>query len=293
LNSFGSAVSTVFGIALMFAMFSLLASVVAEIASTAFHLKASMLNRTVTSLLTGAWGRNLSPDRPHAAATIRLLSDPRVRNRFPGIQGKRPNPTSIETTLFVDLVFGYFIQPGPTNAQNTHHAIDKLPPDGLGDTLRKMWADAGHDVDNFRRLVGVWYESAMEELEQWYLRRQQLFLFGTGVVLAVGLNVSIFHAASNLWGDPTTGTAAVASCTVAGSPPASTPSQPILASAIQCQTQPIQQMFFGWHRQSLPRNFGAWLVRLLDWLIVALGVSLGAPYWFDVLAKFAKLRSTA
>jgi len=35
-----------------------------------------------------------------------------------------------------------------------------------------------------------------------------------------------------------------------------------------------------------------WLMRILGWLLTALAISLGAPFWFDVLNKFIVVRST-
>jgi hypothetical protein len=40
------------------------------------------------------------------------------------------------------------------------------------------------------------------------------------------------------------------------------------------------------------RNEPFWLLKLLGWLITGAAVSLGAPFWFDVLNKFMVVRST-
>jgi hypothetical protein len=39
-------------------------------------------------------------------------------------------------------------------------------------------------------------------------------------------------------------------------------------------------------------NFGSLLRSLLGWIITALAISLGAPFWYDLLNKFMKLRSS-
>jgi hypothetical protein len=56
----------------------------------------------------------------------------------------------------------------------------------------------------------------------------------------------------------------------------------------------------GWNRQVSdppdPRSIyitpGQWVLRVLGWLITALALSLGAPFWFDLLNKFMVVRST-
>jgi hypothetical protein len=39
-------------------------------------------------------------------------------------------------------------------------------------------------------------------------------------------------------------------------------------------------------------NFGSFLWSLLGWIITALAISLGAPFWYDLLNKFMKLRGS-
>lgn len=53
----------------------------------------------------------------------------------------------------------------------------------------------------------------------------------------------------------------------------------------------------GWTREegdprSIHITAQAWIVRLVGWLITAFAVSLGAPFWFDLLNKFIVVRST-
>jgi hypothetical protein len=64
----------------------------------------------------------------------------------------------------------------------------------------------------------------------------------------------------------------------------------------------LQQLswLIGWDRTN-PRSFpplnswadlAAWLLKLLGWLGTAVAISLGAPFWFDVLNTFLVIRST-
>ena len=46
----------------------------------------------------------------------------------------------------------------------------------------------------------------------------------------------------------------------------------------------------GW--KELPAGLMEFLKTLLGWLITAAAVSLGAPFWFDLLGKVANLRGS-
>jgi hypothetical protein len=43
--------------------------------------------------------------------------------------------------------------------------------------------------------------------------------------------------------------------------------------------------------RSVPASLPSWLAKILGILFTTIAVSLGAPFWFDVLNKFVNLRS--
>jgi hypothetical protein len=57
-----------------------------------------------------------------------------------------------------------------------------------------------------------------------------------------------------------------------------------VVEAISTASLPI-----GW--SELPRR-DQWLTMILGWLITAFAVSLGAPFWFDLLNKFINVRAS-
>jgi hypothetical protein len=48
----------------------------------------------------------------------------------------------------------------------------------------------------------------------------------------------------------------------------------------------------GWNPDKLPSSPYEWALRLLGILLTSLAVSLGAPFWFDLLNRFIVVRST-
>jgi hypothetical protein len=53
----------------------------------------------------------------------------------------------------------------------------------------------------------------------------------------------------------------------------------------------VSRQWPGWHW----KRYGGWWYQiywhLLGWLLTALAISLGAPFWFDLLNKFIVIRS--
>ncbi len=52
----------------------------------------------------------------------------------------------------------------------------------------------------------------------------------------------------------------------------------------------IGQFNLGWGK--LPQDVGGWLQKIIGLAITTLAVSLGAPFWFDVLKNLANMRNT-
>ena len=48
----------------------------------------------------------------------------------------------------------------------------------------------------------------------------------------------------------------------------------------------------GWNKDGLPDSFYGWLLRVVGLLATTLAVSLGAPFWYDILRKLLDLRKT-
>jgi hypothetical protein len=89
--------------------------------------------------------------------------------------------------------------------------------------------------------------------------------------------------------------------TTAGSPkPTPTPGCDTPECRVKENLSIIQSLGLpiGWNRSDPPdtrsiyASPGHWALRVLGWLITALALSLGAPFWFDLLNKFMVIRST-
>ncbi|RME06149.1 MAG: hypothetical protein D6816_08055 [Bacteroidetes bacterium] len=48
----------------------------------------------------------------------------------------------------------------------------------------------------------------------------------------------------------------------------------------------------GWQPGDLSVGAEDWTIRIFGWLLTALAISLGAPFWFDILKKIINIRSS-
>ncbi len=48
----------------------------------------------------------------------------------------------------------------------------------------------------------------------------------------------------------------------------------------------------GWTKASSPQRFTEWIAKIVGLIFTAFAVSLGAPFWFDILNKLSRLRGS-
>lgn len=194
-------------------------------------------------------------------------------------------------------------------------------PSEIARALAVLLEDAGGDLGKFKASIEVWFDSAMERISGWYKRRLQWVTLLLALVITVGANVDTVTVGNLLWRDPavraalvaqaqtfvqeaqqqqqkTPKTAAAGGTQEPGAPPPpparlpfesaeATPAERLEASLERIQALEIP---VGW-KQDAADPFGAIPRHLLGWLLTTLAVSLGAPFWFDMLKKVISIRA--
>ena len=163
---------------------------------------------------------------------------------------------------------------------------------------------AGTDIEAVRSNLAVWFDTAMDRVSGWYKRRTQLILFLMGLFAATALNVDAITTFVTLHRSPTLSAALVAQV------PQGKQMSDIDVSKVQDNLIAVS-FPMGWKNGVPGPQFAAcsydeqttshncngyklalWFRTLVGWLITALAVMLGAPFWFDLLAKFISIRAT-
>jgi len=172
-------------------------------------------------------------------------------------------------------------------SQGLQDAAGKHSKD-LAEVLRVLAEDAAGNIDRMRTAIETWFDSGMDRVSGWYKRWTQLWQLGIGLLLAAVLNINIVTIGLTLWHDIPLRSAIVGDAQkVAQSGPSTTFEQ-------TRQQLDEARLPIGWPSgtpfvEEKGRSFD-W-TRLPGWLLTAIGASFGAPFWFDLLGRFVKLRS--
>ncbi len=180
--------------------------------------------------------------------------------------------------------------PGLSAIESFRRGIEALENQQLKGALRAAAKLSGDDMVAVQRSIEAWYDAAMNRVSGWYKRHTQVVLLMIGIGLAAALNVDSIDLARSLATDQAKRNAYVAAASNVnawqGANTALPPEDRIgkYVAEIDKLRTPI-----GATDKRTPHDGYLFLA---GWIITAIAVSFGAPFWFDLLSKFMIVRAT-
>ena len=164
-------------------------------------------------------------------------------------------------------------------------------PDGAARVAVLSALDAGDaTLDAVRASVESWYDATMERVSGVYKRRVQLWLLSIAACVTLGLGADTFQMIATFANNPAVRAEVISQAVSSGS------SQPALPEGDEVIARRLAGLSipFGYHNapELGSEDWWLWLGAKLPGLVVTmLAISLGAPFWFDVLQKFTNIRA--
>lgn len=186
--------------------------------------------------------------------------------------------------------------------------------------LTSLIDSAAGDVARARTNIEEWYNSSMDRVSGWYKRRSHIIVLVLGFLVAVAVNADSVLIVRRLASDRALRESLVSSASLyaqeAAKTTGTTPSDINLSQECkdictdetpQCKLKKTQceiaalGLPIGWSSRSDERlrynTLGTFITyqiptHIFGWLLTALAISLGAPFWFDILNKVIVIRST-
>lgn len=280
------AIDVAVGLMFLFFLLSIICSQVNELVATLFNFRAGELKRGLEKLL----GSDLKK---------KVLEDPFVTATK---KSALRDPTYIRSRTFVRAMMNELGAEGRAPA-DVEATIEELPEPARG-TLLRLHKEVSGKLDEFKSSLEDWYDDAMTHVSGWYRRRVQRWLLVYATVLTIGLNVDTGLVARTLWEDEalraSVATAAAAVEADANEVQTEADVEERL-DALKAQLDGVSELGLpvGWVDDPKdPRAWPGWdlgadlLWRILGWAMTVAALSLGAPFWFDLLGKVARVRQT-
>lgn len=252
----------------------------------------------------------------------KLICDEKVQN----ILGKSPilkpfldsepgkAPSYVEPNVLANLLVGTLASKGAAAsdfAAQVSSAIDNLKDDSdLKVQLQALVQTAGDSAETLVKAVEDWANRSLTVLGESYKRNLQKISFVIGLAVAIGLNINTVELTEHLYRDKNARDAAVTLATqitekthkevfekcMSMSPEergqdASCAPITGLMEAVQARNASLGQLPIGWANVDLDASdLWTWTTRSVGWLLTALALSLGAPFWFDLLNRLINMR---
>jgi hypothetical protein len=200
----------------------------------------------------------------------------------------------------------------------------------IREILLGVFERAQGDLQNFQKQVESFFNNAMDRVSGSYKRSTHIFIFVASLFIAVALNADTVHITKTLWENPATlkqtadnaqavvrqisggateaqlGQAkfsiSPASLTKSSTTFLDTASTAAAASNVAKQVTTTEVFLkqaglpIGWDGQNYPAgglsgSLLDWIVKFAGFILTAAALTLGAPFWFDLINKIVDIRA--
>lgn len=179
-----------------------------------------------------------------------------------------------------------------------------LPPGDVGNALLALLQNAEGDLQAAQKNIEDWFDDAMERVSGWYKRKTQIVTVIVATLLTICTNADTLRTGETLWKNPTLRSALVEQAKArtetakeasgvenrAEYPDKDDPLNPVIKPATKDELSALKPLL-GWQDVNV-REGNEWPSRVLGWFLSITAISLGAPFWFDLLQKVMSIRST-
>ena len=298
----GSDILEVFmGLGFLFALLSLASTAAREVLESILKSRGRTLKRAVDAMLGQAQSNKLY-DHDMVRGLYRRTPQEQQngpwRGRLLQLVKARDLPSYIPSRTFAialldSLQVGLLSNPADMRKLASTSSTPAGPnPRGA---VRAAIETAGYDPERTRFEIAAWYDAAMDRASGWYKRQTQLWLLVIATTLTLLLNIDALRIAQYLYRNSAERAALIAQIESRGAN-STPPDVDGIRRDIQRLDLPLywSSDFFnpdGSHDWSAILDHAAGSP-LIGWLLSILAISLGAPFWFDLLNRFMVIRAT-
>lgn len=294
------------GIITIYLIFALACTAIVEAISTWLNVRSSNLEAALGEFLHGS----VEGDK---AFTEAFFAHPIVQSLSKGSDGR---PSYIPPEIIGQVVTGLIH--AKEGASTLKQAIADLPGTsednrikGLLDALHR---EAGEDIAAFRKLVEYHYDAAMDRASGWYKKKTQTFALIVSAFLVIGANVDTLKIVNALSTNPEARAKMVelaqdqvnrinAASSTPAAPTLHEATEKLASAHADLTSAGIQ---LGWNgsypalKDDQGWHWGEWLdlasskagiSKFFGLLLSILAISLGAPFWFDILNRVMQIRA--
>ena len=261
------------GLIFFYVVLSLVVSAVQEWIASLFALRSKNLWSGVRNLIGDKYAK-------------KVYEHPLIKNLSK--KHKLPSYIAPETLSAVLLEVIAKEQNGKSYVSHTaNEAMDMVSSISDDEPLKEILStmiDNGDEVVNaLKERLSGWFDEGMFRVAGWYKRQAKLIIFVIAATITLLTDASSIHIAEELWRNDALRTQIAARAQAAAQVGE-------IATVEASNLVSLEAFPIGW--SVYPKSASSWIMAVLGWLITIAAISLGAPFWFDLLGKVANLRGS-
>lgn len=222
---------------------------------------------------------------------------------------KESRPSYIASPLFSRVLVTILAADHGVRVFEFTELITVMPESRLKTRLQTLTQGIQDDAAASLAAIETWYDSTMERVNGFYKRRTQWILLFIGLFLAILCNANLFRITSTLWLAKDARDSVAALAKVYGCKDGQPCRMPDYVQARKDMEDKLNPLPLGYGRDDIGAYWHGLLsgkdkdghtvpfqeqavkglITLGGWLLTAIAVSLGAPFWFDLLNNLLKL----
>ena len=297
---FNSAVlDVVIGLVFIYLLLAILCTAANEWVAAFTRRRGEMLRRGIQQLLENQAMRG-------GSGTDAFLEEFYKHPLMSSMMHDGNHPTYLSPRNFAAVVTDLTMasKPGTISFKDLQAAAQGMPDGNVKKTLLALMQRSDSQLEAAQAAIEGWFNDAMDRVSGWYKRRTQLWTIIIAAALTLVANADTTHIAQRLWTDPVLRSAVVEEAKVRAQKPGPTisveyaneddPTTPTVTrtegNQVTGHEGDLLGQLLGWRGALKDNTWKDWLERLLGWFLTVLALSMGAPFWFDLLNKFMNVR---
>ena len=263
------------GLIFFYVVLSLVASAVQEWIASLFALRSKNLNEGIERLLGDDYAK-------------KIYQHPLIKNL--ARENSKPSYIAPETLSTVLLEVVATEEGGKSFLSRDYHEVrdvvskvDENNP--LRGVLETLVSDGENALEDLQDKLSGWFDEGMTRISGWYKRQVKVLIFCIAAGVTVVTNASTIHLSEELWKNDALRAEIALQAGAAAS-------RSELDELRETNLNTLENLPIGWDDEKIPGDWMGWLKTLVGWLITIAAISLGAPFWFDLLGKVANLKGS-
>jgi hypothetical protein len=302
----------VIGLVFVMLLLSLFATTIMELLAAGLSLRGKNLEKALKNMLASKDTEEKLFKQFKSNALYKQLSQK--------YYGKRYSPSYMSSDAFQSILFNIILE--GQGMEKLSKKLEDIKDENLRQVLDQFLQDTNYDLTKFKKKIQKWYDDVMDRASGWYKRSTQKILIFLGMLIAIVFNADALAIFERLESDPESLNQVVAMAESFVERDSTIYTYYYEGDSLVLNQQAVQvanaesaerfqnaldqaKLFVNDELQSIRSPLGLgwsyfdyknaawsdWAMKLLGWVITALAISLGAPFWFDLLRKLVNIRS--